>query len=144
MSLCFYDNSECFEEKNTLIKYISENGIKNKFMCCKNCIKNKIPSKIVISSHDKELQEKRCPNCKINILEILDTSKIGCPLCYSFFYKEIKILVANCQNFNYENCGKCPDGMHHKSALVACLMKDLEQITNNQTTEELKEYLKNY
>ena len=83
--------------------------------------------------------------CDIHLIEIIQQSKIGCPLCYSFFYDEIKILIQNCQNFKDENFSKIPLGIHHKSALVACVLKDLEKIKGKEEiVSELKEYLKNY
>lgn len=144
MSICFFDKSNCSEAKNILIEYISENGEKSKFWCCDSCIKNKIPNKLVINTNENDLKNKKCPNCSINLNEIIDSGKIGCPLCYSFFYNEIKILVTNCQNSKTQNCGKIPLGMHHKSPLVACIMKDLEKINQTEAVKELKEYFKNF
>ena len=141
---CFYDNSECLEEKNFLIEMFTSEGEKTKNWCCKNCLKKKIPNNLILQSNEEELKKRKCPNCSSNILDIITSSKIGCPLCYSYFYKEIKLLIKNCQGFNCENLGKTPDGMHHKSALVACILKDLEDIKEDETVLKLKEYLKNY
>lgn len=144
MSICFYDKSNCDEVKNYLIEYISENGEKNKFWCCQNCIKNKMPNKLVLSTSENELKNKKCPNCNINLNEIIESGKIGCPLCYSFFYDQIKLLVANCQNLKTENLSKIPLGIHHKSALVACILKDLEKYEETEIVKDLKEYFKNF
>ncbi len=142
---CFYDNSDCYEEKNILIEMFSETDKKTKHLCCKKCLKTKMPTSSILKTNEEELKKRKCPNCLSNILDIISSSKIGCPLCYSYFYKEIKILVQNCQGFNFENLGKTPNGMHHKSALVACILKDLENLgEENKTILQLKEYLKNY
>lgn len=142
---CFYDNSECLDEKNTLIEMFTSENEKVKHWCCKKCLKVKLPNNLILQTNEEQLKKRKCPNCSSNILDIIGSSKIGCPLCYSYFYNEIKILVQNCQGLNNENLGKTPNGMHHKSALVACVLKDLEKIKEDpEIVEQLKEYLKNY
>ena len=142
MSICFYDKTICNEMKNILVENILENGQTKSSLCCLYCLTNKLPQQLMLS---KSTINKKCPNCDINLLEIIQQSKIGCPLCYSFFYDEIKILIKNCQNFKDENFSKIPLGIHHKSALVACVLKDLEKIKDKEEIiSELKEYLKNY
>lgn len=140
---CFYDNLECLDKKNILVEVFVEEK-KTNHWCCKNCLKTKLPTNLTTQLNEKELKKRKCPNCLSNILDIISSSKIGCPLCYSYFYKEIKLLIKNCQGFNCENLGKTPDGIHHKSALVACILKDLENIKKDETLLRLEEYLKNY
>ena len=144
-SKCFYDHSECFDEKNVLVEMISTENEKVKHWCCKKCLKTKLSNNPILKTSEEELKKRKCPNCMSNILDIISSSKIGCPLCYSYFNTEIKILVKSCQGFNCENVGKTPNGMHHKSALVACILKDLENIKEeSDALIQLKEYLKNY
>lgn len=144
-NICFYDKMYCDEEKIVYLDFIDEHGAINKVLCCKNCMSNKIPNKIVVNTTENELNNKKCPNCQIGLHQILQASKAGCPLCYSFFYEELKILIKSCQNNKDENLGKTPDGMHHKSALVSCILKDLEKEDPNlEAVKELKDFLKNF
>ena len=141
---CFYDNSECSDEKNILVEMISSENKTTNYWCCKNCLNLKLPNYTMVQTNEQELKKRKCPCCLSNILDIIASSRIGCALCYSYFYNEIKILIENCQGFNCDNSGKTPNGMHHKSPLVACILKDLESIEENETVLKLKEYLKNY
>ena len=77
MSICFYDKAKCDEEKIILVDFTNEIGKKDKALCCKNCLVNKVKSKITFyteETEEKETKRKKCPSCDIDFLEIMQTS----------------------------------------------------------------------
>ena len=147
---CFFDSSECLEEKNLSLYVITNNKMQLQ-NCCSKCIA-KLENSMNQSTSEENfidltqnslpvdnLSEKMCSSCKSTFNDLLKTAKIGCPLCYTYFEKELKILIQH-----YQNClkhkGKKPSNC--KSVLIHNVFQDLKYIYKNSKTKDKKNILK--
>ncbi len=63
-----------------------------------------------MQAKDKLLQNNRtpCPNCGITLQEIAETKRLGCPVCYDHFEKELHSVLRAVQGGSIQHVGKVP------------------------------------
>ena len=98
MNKCFFDKTECLEIKDISLHVIveGEGKLQN---CCSKCLfkmqdsfntENEIPSAL---DEIENNPEKKCSSCNSTLNEMFKSARVGCPLCYSFFQKELSTLI---------------------------------------------------
>lgn len=140
---CFFDNSECRNEKNISL-YVIVDGITKLQNCCNKCL-SKIQK---LSNNSQNLDEldlnqsnadKKCLSCNSTFNDLLKNAKIGCALCYSYFEKELTFLIAHYQKSLYHK-GKIPK--QYKPVLIHNILKDLNEKLKNSKCEEKDSVIK--
>lgn len=142
---CFYDQTECLENKN-LSLYVMTNGEMKLQKCCMNCLsklQNSIDTK---DNHEnfkedaeKNKKQKTCLSCNLTLDDILKGARLGCPMCYYYFDKEIYFLI----NFYHKSSmheGKFPE-KNFKPILVHNILKDLSEKLKNANEYEKENIL---
>jgi len=129
---CFFDDSECNDEKNISL-YVIVDGVTQLQNCCNKCL-SKIQKLSTCSNNLDELDlkqscpDKKCFSCNSTFNDLLKSAKIGCPLCYSYFEKELTFLISHYQKSLYHK-GKIPK--QYKPILIHNILKDLNEKLNN-------------
>jgi len=144
MNKCFFDKTECLEIKDISLHVIveGEGKLQN---CCSKCLfkmqdsfntENEIPSAL---DEIENNPEKKCSSCNSTLNEMFKSARVGCPLCYSFFQKELSTLIYYYQKSILHE-GKKPKEKY-KSVLLHCVLKDLEEKLKTSSEEEKEKIL---
>jgi protein-arginine kinase activator protein McsA len=107
------------------VQYVNENDpsvaqaeVTSVFEVINNIIKHK--------QQEQKKQLKTCPTCGTTIQDIANTSRIGCPDCYTTFKEELKPFIMNFHKA-YKHIGKSPkriDNKDLKKALEEAIKKE--------------------
>lgn len=85
------------------------------------------------------LQKKPCPNCGMNISDIVYYGKFGCGNCYNYFIEYSKALLGK-TNYTNKNYGKIPKNPKSIENVINNLKQKINQAIKIEDYESAAKY----